>query len=58
MAAPHASGVAALLVEQVGKRNPGLVRNRLAQSADDLGEEGRDPIYGRGRINAAKALGL
>jgi len=58
MAAPHASGLAALLVEDIGKNRPSLVANRMAQSADDLGEAGRDPIYGRGRINVARALGI
>jgi subtilisin family serine protease len=58
MAAPHASGLAALVVEQVGKSRPSQVRNRLMQSGDDLGVEGRDAIYGRGRINAVRALGL
>jgi lantibiotic leader peptide-processing serine protease len=56
MAAPHVSGLAALLVEQVGRRNPGVVRNRLHQSGDDLGEAGADPIYGKGRINVARAI--
>jgi subtilisin family serine protease len=58
MASPHAAAVAALLVEKVGKRQPGLVRQRLQQTADDLGKRGADPIYGKGRINAARALGL
>jgi subtilisin family serine protease len=58
MASPHASGLAALLVEEIGKNRPSQVANRMAQSADDLGDEGRDVIYGRGRINVAKALGL
>ena len=58
MASPHAAGLAALLVEQVGKRQPGLVRQRLQQSAADLGKRGADPIYGKGRIDVAKALGL
>lgn len=58
MASPHAAAVAALLVEKIGKRQPGLVRQRLQQSADDLGKRGADPIYGKGRINAARALGL
>lgn len=58
MAAPHVSGLAALIVEQVGRRQPGLVRNRLHQSADDLGEAGADPIYGKGRINVARAMGV
>ncbi|HEX2187972.1 MAG TPA: S8 family serine peptidase [Longimicrobiaceae bacterium] len=58
MASPHAAALAALLVEQVGKRQPALVRQRLQQSADDLGKPGADPIYGKGRINMVKALGL
>ncbi len=58
MASPHASGLAALLVEEIGKNRPSQVANRMAQRADDLGDEGRDVIYGRGRINVAKALGL
>jgi subtilisin family serine protease len=58
MASPHAAAVAALLVEKIGKRQPGLVRQRLQQSADDLGKRGADPIYGKGRINLARALDL
>lgn len=57
MASPHVAGLAALMVEKHGK-NPGRVKNALHQSADDLGESGTDPIYGKGRINVAKALGL
>ena len=56
MAAPHASGVAALISEDVG-RNPGLIRQRLHQSADDLGPSGTDPFYGKGRVNAGSAVG-
>ncbi len=58
MAAPHVSGLAALVVEQIGRRQPSQVRARIQQSADDLGPEGRDAAYGRGRINVARALGL
>ncbi len=58
MASPHAAATAALIAEKVGKRQPGLVRQRLQQSADDLGKRGADPIYGKGRINLATALGL
>jgi lantibiotic leader peptide-processing serine protease len=53
--APHVSGLAALLVEQYG-RNPGLVRARIMQSADDLGTPGADPYYGKGRINVGNAV--
>lgn len=57
MAAPHVSGTAALISEEVG-RNPGAIRARLQQSADDLGEPGADPAYGKGRINVRRAVGL
>ena len=50
--------MAALLVEKIGKRQPGLVRQRLQQTAEDLGKRGADPIYGKGRISVVRALGL
>lgn len=56
MSAPHVSGLAALMVEDVG-RNPGRVRARIQQSADDLGQPGTDPAYGKGRINVGVAVG-
>jgi subtilisin family serine protease len=57
MAAPHVSGLAALLVERYG-RDPTRIRSAIQQSADDLGPLGTDPWYGKGRINAVTALGL
>ena len=57
MAAPHVSGLAALLVEDYG-RNPARIETRMQQTADDLGQPGTDPAYGKGRINVARALGL
>lgn len=56
--AAHVSGLAALLVAQLGHGNPALIRARILQSADDLGEPGTDPYYGKGRINIARALGV
>ena len=56
--AAHVTGLAALLVAQMGKGNPALIRSRILQSADDLGEPGTDPYYGKGRINIARALGV
>jgi lantibiotic leader peptide-processing serine protease len=47
MAAPYVSGVAALLVEDHGRR-PGRIKMALQQSADDLGAPGTDPFYGKG----------
>ena len=57
-AAPHVAGLAALLVAQLGHGNPALIRARILQSADDLGQPGTDPYYGKGRINIARALGI
>ncbi len=57
-ATPHVAGLAALLVAQLGHGNPALIRARILQSADDLGEPGVDPYYGHGRINVARALGV
>lgn len=50
MAAPHVAGLAALVVEDVG-RHPGQVITRIQNGADDLGQPGTDPYYGKGRIN-------
>jgi subtilisin family serine protease len=58
MASPHVAGLAALLVEDIGHGKPSQVKNRLKQSADDLGAKGTDPNYGKGRINVPRALGL
>ncbi len=55
MAAPHVSGLAALMVEDFG-RNPGRVKTAIQQSADDLGQPGTDPFYGKGRINVDTAV--
>jgi subtilisin family serine protease len=56
-AAPTVAGLAALLVAQLGHGKPALIRARILQSADDLGEPGVDLYYGHGRINIARALG-
>ena len=56
-AAPHVSGLAALLVESLG-RNPDAIRDAILDGADDLGASGTDPLYGKGRINIPASLGL
>ena len=58
MATPHVAGLAALLIDQVGKHQPALLKQRIKQGADDLGQPGVDPYYGAGRINVAKTLGV
>lgn len=57
-ATPHVAGLAALVIAETGKGNPSQVKARIQQSANDLGQPGTDPFYGRGRINVARALGL
>jgi subtilisin family serine protease len=55
-AASVVSGVAALVLEKYGPMSPAQLKTHLAQTADDLGKPGKDPVYGNGRINAYKAV--
>ncbi len=57
-ATPHVSGLAALLVNELGHHRPNVIKQAIMKSADDLGQPGTDPFYGAGRINVARALGL
>ncbi|PVY42151.1 S8 family peptidase [Pontibacter virosus] len=57
MAAPHAAGVAALIIGQNGgDMDPARVLAKMRATADDLGKPGRDPYYGYGRLNAHRAV--
>ncbi|MDX1453884.1 MAG: S8 family serine peptidase [Gammaproteobacteria bacterium] len=57
MAAPHASGVAALIIgKNGGSMDPQAVEKALRQSADDLGKAGNDDAHGMGRVNALRAV--
>jgi subtilisin family serine protease len=59
MAAPHVSGVAALVIgKHGGTMAPADVERILRASADDLGKPGKDAAYGAGRVNAANAVRL
>ncbi|MDB5033186.1 MAG: type sorting protein [Chlorobi bacterium] len=61
-AAPHVSGLAALLIAQKPGRTVDQIRAIIEGTADDLvgnpaeDTRGFDPYYGHGRINAGKAL--
>ena len=48
MAAPHVSGVVALLISSGAAITPDEVRSALQETAEDLGDPGRDDIYGWG----------
>jgi subtilisin family serine protease len=56
MAAAHASGVAALIVQRHPGISAGSLKTLLANSADDEGETGIDPYHGHGFVNARRAV--
>ncbi len=57
MAAPHVSGLGALLDSQFGgSLNGSQIRTAIEQNADDLGKPGTDAFYGKGRINSCRTL--
>ena len=56
MAAPHVSGVCALMLAANGDLQPSDVRNILASTAIDLGQPGKDIYYGYGLVNAYAAV--
>ena len=56
MAAPHVSGLIALLLAQNSSRTQGDIREILHNTAVDLGDLGWDEEYGYGRIDAYAAL--
>jgi len=56
--APIVAGVAALVMSVNPQLSGDQVQNIVKQSADDLGAPGWDPIYGAGRVNAARAVSM
>jgi subtilisin family serine protease len=59
MACPHVSGVAALLFSAAHYNiTPSEISNILFNSAQDLGQPGRDDIFGYGLVDANAALNL
>ena len=54
-ASPYVAGVAALLFQR-GLTNAQVVK-RLLATTTDLGTPGRDPVFGYGEVNAARAVG-
>lgn len=64
MASPHVAGTVALLLTQLSKCDydgngvcsPAEVEQRLELTAKDLGNPGRDDLYGAGLVNAREAI--
>ena len=63
MAAPHVTGAAALIIDTKkcdlnsdGICTPAEVQQRLEQTAIDLGDPGKDNLYGSGLVNVYNAL--
>ena len=56
-ATPNVSGVVALIRATYPAMTPDEVVQRLFSTVDDLGYPGWDKRYGRGRVNAYRALG-
>ena len=56
--APIVAGVAALVMSVNPQLSGDQVQNIVKQSADDLGAAGWDPLYGAGRVNAARAVSM
>lgn len=54
MAAPHASGVAALILSENPslKGNPAQLRQELFRRAESIGQGGQDPEHGRGAVRS------
>ncbi|MFC1971098.1 S8 family serine peptidase [Chloroflexota bacterium] len=55
MASPHVSGTAALVIAS-GITDNDVVRQKLVDTANDLGDTGLDPKYGYGLVDAAQAV--
>jgi len=58
MAAPHVSGVAALLMSTNQFDTPNKVRSAIENTALDLDSQGKDSLFGYGLVKASNALGF
>ncbi len=56
MAAPHAAGIAALLLSKNPSLTPAQVKTYLQTTATDKGAAGRDDTFGYGLVNALAAV--
>ncbi|CAM4164543.1 S8 family peptidase [Gillisia limnaea] len=56
MASPHAAGVAALIIGKYGKMSPHEVEKLLIRSSDQVDGNGQSLFFGKGRVNAFRAV--
>ena len=49
-AAPHTAAMAAILKQKHPDKSADEIRQLMVDTAEDLGEEGRDPVYGYGLV--------
>lgn len=56
MSTAYAAGIIVLLVESYPDNTPKQIKDLLTATATDLGDEGRDHIYGAGLINVENLL--
>lgn len=53
MAAPHAAGIAALIIsENGGDMHPAQVKSEMRHRAEDMGKPGRDDFFGHGLVQS------
>lgn len=53
---PHAAGVAALMLSANPELNAWEVKSLMEQTCKDIGEEGRDAVFGAGLLQALEAV--
>jgi len=56
MAVPQVSGASAVLLEADPELQPADIKRLLLKTADELGQEGKDNLYGYGALNLTRAL--
>lgn len=56
MACPHVTGMVALVKQANPALGPAEIQALIESSSLDLGDEGRDPRFGLGRVDATKAV--
>ncbi|MBT3784463.1 S8 family serine peptidase, partial [bacterium] len=56
MATPHVAGVVALMLQANPWLGPETISRVLRETSEDLGDTGKDPEFGAGRIDAYRAV--